>query len=538
MKTSNLEKLNISLQDVIFKHGTYFDLNNVLDTNETDFYKLIFEFTDLGLNEEIKEENSVKIDIYKSIFNKLLKIEKFQIEFNNVLLQNKEKFFSLKNFNIVYYLLCYFKDQIHVFTELSTNATTKTINEDSNSIIKYITDAIVNFVLDKNSLIHFVCVEIYFEIDRIIIHENIIFESFSLKNLLDYMYKMSKDNSVIIIRLLDFIFRMIDYYNSYKQKNISINEENEINLKIKEYLKILSSKFFVYDLLKQLAFIEVLEVNLSNYDVILEIIQDIDFFNNLNTIENNSSSSVQSLIRKFNYFLSKFYAGYQNNNLAFPSSLLKNLLGISIQISEETKNFHFMSTIYENLFHNVKFFKFLKENSDPEKFDFLSESIMMLVNCYCQTDYKIKISVMGSLTIMFSSGFKSKNDDKDNFEHFSKRLIKGINEKFSTIQNDSGDIMKFVQILYKDFQQHDFEEYEIIFLNLISSILLIDEYFYQVLSFFDLILYLLNKRVRESEVCEKKYSIVCQIYNSDIFRSKAQEKIIQHFKDYINSGVY
>ena len=70
-----------------------------------------------------------------------------------------------------------------------------------------------------------------------------LFESFSLKNLLDYMYKMSKDNSVIIIRLLDFIFRMIDYYNSYKQKNISINEENEINLKTFEIVSILEKYF-------------------------------------------------------------------------------------------------------------------------------------------------------------------------------------------------------------------------------------------------------------------------------------------------------
>lgn len=86
---------------------------------------------------------------------------------------------------------------------------------------------------------------------------------------------------------------------------------------------------------------------------------------------------------------------------------------------------------------------------------------------------------------MFQTGFKSKNDDKDCFESFAKKVILEMkNNSNMTNISDSTDVSIFIQTLYKDFQQHDFEEYEIVFLNLISAVLLIDEYFYQVKIYF------------------------------------------------------
>ena len=61
----------------------------------------------------------------------------------------------------------------------------------------------------------------------------------------------------------------------------------------------------------------------------------------------------------------------------------------------------------------------------------------------------------------------------------------------------------------------------------------------KLLSFFDFVLYILNRRLRPKEICDKKYKIIENITKSEIFNSgKIDDQFVKQFQNYIIKGPY
>jgi hypothetical protein len=57
----------------------------------------------------------------------------------------------------------------------------------------------------------------------------------------------------------------------------------------------------------------------------------------------------------------------------------------------------------------------------------------------------------------------------------------------------------------------------------------------KIVSFFDLLLYLLNRRTRPEEICEKKFQIIQKIHESELF-AKVEKSLSDQISNYVKRG--
>lgn len=566
MNISNYEKLNINIQSLIFEKKPFNEIDKALNDNNLDINKILNDLffinsltnnednisnADIDLsNKNIDNVNLFhKVEIIKSIIFKLLKYNEYKILVTNYVINNKINIPIIKNPNTITFIINFFIDN---FTDiLDKNIKYKDYyNFDTKELFTVLKLYLKVFLLNINTGVHNLSVKGIFKIkDKLLKYKdnNLNIENslnnFDLKEFIFYIEENRGNNSVYLVRYVDFLLKFS--YRLHSKKN---NCEEELSF-IMNKLTGIFNNFFELDILTQLSMIDILENYLSLFNLLSSIINIIDFFNNINN--NTSILESERLTRKYNYFLSKLYASLSinynngtfinNNNYIFDNKLLKNMLCVSLQVFEETEDYNFMIAVFINTFHNINIYNFLMNKENNVNYNFLENILYFIINSYNKHDYKIKILVLELLTQIFSnSNFFKNNKDIDNqtylnFKSFIFDLFKCYNNK---INDNNTNITCFIQNIYSDFQTHDFEEYELIFLNCLESMFSINELLYPMLCNFELVLYLLNKRDKEKSICEKKFSIIKQISENKLFKEKAHEEVVNQFNDYLKSGIF
>jgi hypothetical protein len=270
-----------------------------------------------------------------------------------------------------------------------------------------------------------------------------------MNSLILYMENLKGDDSIILIRELEIILKYLEI----------VREDPEIE----EYLKKISQGFFDYDLLTDLTFLDTIEKNVNDEKIVKIILSSINFFQLLALGQEISDE----ILRKMMFTLSKFYAAKILNEI----STIKNFLGVSLQYYEENsskgkEDVYFIVSVILNTFHNRDIFNFLMDPNNNSQIDFLSKIIDIIVNTYYNPDPKVKQHVLEVISIIGNSEIPSV---------ISEQFLKKILNKFYFYQFDkypSSEVEAYaflVDKLYKDFRTHDFEEYELQFLDTIQS---------------------------------------------------------------------
>lgn len=590
MDQYKLEKISIQLQDAVFKKQDYLSLNKILDDNETNLNNIVLEMMSLNLSQ------SNKFDVYKSILSRLFTKEEFKKEFDALILSNKESIALIKNEKIIDYIIPYITSRYQKFI-VEFKHEKASVNDDYKieSLLTKISEfgKVVNllykvFIFNETIIAHCSVVNSLLFLHEFLVNDGIIsivlvsnnddndschinssFNELSFKNIdfyfyLNYFYENINSNTTYLARFFDMLMKFYSKNKELLLKNNNYDYQLSKDISLINHFNNLLINFFSYDDLTKLILIEIIENMIEDSKLTNYIITKIDFFNKLNTLEGNNNGTFQHLLRKYLYFLSKFYGSLRNKTgiivveEVFSKALLKNTISISLQHSEETGNMEFITSIFSNIFHNIQIFSFLLDSETNKNFDFKNEVInILIVNYYSEKDYKNKISTMHAFTNMFnpnhgcSDKITYKEEDVNSHMKFLDVFLKefyfvytGKKNISSSDVKDKDDVINlsevsfFVLRLYKDFQTHDFEEYESSFLDVLSAMICIEKFVYSALMNFDLTLYLLNKRSKEKIICEKKYLIIEKIYASEVFKQKAQEEIVKQFREYIRNGVY
>ena len=175
---------------------------------------------------------------------------------------------------------------------------------------------------------------------------------------------------------------------------LKLNSNDEI---AESFLRKLSAstEFFHYDILTQLTFLDTIENKISESKFVSLILKEINFFQ---TLQQGTVEVSNVLLRKFLYTLSEFYGGKLISDANYTT---KNLFAISIQYHLDNYNENnFMISIFANAFHNHEIFAFLMDPTNNTQFDFLSNTIRILVENYYHTDPKIIEQILDILTII------------------------------------------------------------------------------------------------------------------------------------------
>lgn len=568
LSEQSIEKLNNEIQTLIFNKSDYSSMSSLLNSKQLSLQILITELFNSSTT------NNKQSDILKSVLLKLLSYTQYIYEFFGILIKYKDSVYLIKDKELVIFILNVYDKNRMLFFKSSSGIS---VSNEKNDVL---------FLYSKDELYDFI--DIYVKVN--IIHESPlvykhVFSCFlkerlekskvdnksflEIRPFLNYYREAIINNSVYTIRYLEMMLeiyvRIIKVYSSHEVSDLS-------EFIYKEIIDI-GNFFFLYDNLTKLTILDLLESFLSEKEFIIKIIESIQFYSKINQF-NDDSLFFNKVIRKYNYFLSKLYASISNLTLSesetvFPSKELKNLLSLSYQISVDNKDNNdldcFIFSVYENIFHNENIFIFLESTQNHS---FTYEIFSIIYNSYTSFDYKVKSAVLDCMKYIFLPKFDenynsnhpffesnqtNSNQNKENIQFCNWLLLnfkaysQGKNSNltpFNSILNDkySDEIESsksfFIDLIYKDFQKHDFEEYEIVFLNFLLCMFHINEYMYSILCNFEVLLYLLNKRCKKKQVCELKYSIISYVNTSSFFKEKAIEEIKKQFNDYVRSGVY
>ena len=196
------------------------------------------------------------------------------------------------------------------------------------------------------------------------------------------------------------------------------------------------------------------------------------------------------ILRKTMYCLSKFYAAKILNDI----TLLKNLLAISIQNVEENKNGnYFILTVILNLFHNRDIFTFLMDSNNNSQFNFLKNILEILILNFFNHDVKIKQQVLEIISIFTNFSMPSLSQEQFLKNFLSEMYVYQMGNK---PLNETDTFSFFVDRLYKDFKTHDFDEFELQFLDTVLNMITFEPLLKKVINNFDFLLYLLNRRLK------------------------------------------
>ena len=203
----------------------------------------------------------------------------------------------------------------------------------------------------------------------------------------------------------------------------------------------------------------------------------------------------------------------------------------SLGYFDDTSDYNFICSIWQNLFHNEGFY-FLLLGEFKETF--LERITRNIVESYSYYDPNVKSLILELFVIMFD--FKVPSISHDNYvKYFLQMFYKNVMNKDTNNENEVNEV--FISTLYKDFKTFDYEEYEYIFLLAIKSILSYDPLYKKAVNYLDLDLYLLNRRVKKNEICELKYEVI-NIIIKNTNSGEIEKNLLAQFNKYLNKGVY
>ena len=337
-----------------------------------------------------------------------------------------------------------------------------------------------------------------------------------IDNLLDYLNTViTTYDSIYLLRKLEIILA----YMSIMYPNNTPKSEMEMEKMFSDFIK--------YDLLTQLAFLETIEQDINKEDILM-IGQPIkNFFNE------NIMSLPEEVLRKLLFTFSKFYA---RNILTKEIKLVKNTLAISFQYYDDTKRTDFICPIILNVFNNENIYTFLMDSANNVQFEFLNRINDIIVENYIKSDPHIKMDLLE----IFAKIFLYKESNWNMQESYINELLRILykNNKGKDAKNDNEAISDFVDGLYNDFKRFDLPDYEVCFLQCVHCMILNKKLSQLVLSNFELVLYLLNRREKPKEVCMEKYNLIKDIVNkSDLIKLMSKEFASQ-FEGYMSKGPY
>jgi len=446
------------------------------------------------------EENS---DLILSIFEKLLKWPEIKNDFILVILSlsESENILLIKSPNVKKYLIRFIAHNLNTF---------------NNKNILY--TLLKLYLLDENSGVYENSLKML--ISLLQTEQGKVFaESHNwTENLLNYLEIMKENNSIILIRELEIVLELL-----------KLNSNDEIAESVLRKLSA-CSQFFNYDILTQLTFLDTIENKISESKFVSLILKEINFFQ---TLQQGTVEVTNVLLRKFLYTLSKFYGG----KLISDTNTIKNLFAISIQYFVDNYNENnFIISIYTNTFHNHEIFVFLMDPNNNTQFDFLSNTIRILVENYYHTDPKIIEQILDILTII--GNFRVPSLIQEQF--YVKFLRSFYFYEFNKNPIDDSESLKFFfNKLYKDFRTHDFEEYEQHFLDCIFSVISFQPILRIALSHLDYILYILNRRNKPQDICEKKFQVIEYMHKNSFGNEENVEKnLSEQFAKYISKGPF
>ena len=216
------------------------------------------------------------------------------------------------------------------------------------------------------------------------------------------------------------------------------------------------------------------------------------------------------------YTFSKFYA---RDILNEDIKLIKNTLVLSFQHYDDHKeNIDFICPILSNVFMNPTIFDFLLNPSNNTQFDFMNNIMDIIVNHYLLYDLHIKQNILEVLAnvFMYSEQYSTKQDE----------FIMKLFSKFKHSKTNN------------DFKKHDLPEYEYMFLLYVRVMISNPKMSKIVLSHFEFVLYLLNRRDKPKEVCEVKFNIINDVVTKSNLTQLMSQEFQNQFISYIHKGPY
>ena len=500
-----IQKNLFEIQDLLFNNKS---LNEALDHLKESNISLenIFKIF-------ILDENEGKINLIISLINVLLKFKGFNELLINLILNEvhdnlNNNLFKIKSIEAKKYFLNIIKTDIKIF-----------IQENS-----FLIKLFKLYFLDKNTGIYEQSIKFFIFLLK---DENY---SIQIKNenfindIIEYLNTIILSNdSIYLIRKFEIILIFLNYDSS----NIKINNE----------LDKMCNDFINYDLLTQLSFLETMEDDILIENTVILTNPMKNFFN---------ASYIEILdnqcLRKLLFTFSKLYA---SNLLNFEIKLIKNIICISVQYYNDniSTGMDFISKIILNIFYNKNIFDFLLNNDNNIQFDFLENILNIINEIYSDPQPLGKINGLEIFSKIFE--FK-KNDNLNDLNAFNNvnennqiEFIKLLLKKITKISNNNElALNKFNELLYSDFKKRDLPDYELAYLNCIYSMLSSDLMLKSLLSNFDFVLYLLERREKPKEVCVAKFSINEEIIKHNEIMEKMNKEFYNQFINYVNKGPF
>lgn len=381
------------------------------------------------ISNDQKEDYNQQTDTILSILEKLCRIDVFKNEFIGLLITYGENtFFNISSHIVKKFIINFISQNIEAFYK-------------QNFLYKFIKI----YCADENPGVYDNTLILIFNMFKNEKYKSFLEENKFIIELILYFDSMNK-NSIILIRELDLII-----------KYLNIGKEN--SKEVLEFLQKISSNFFNYDILTQLTLMDLLEKEISNENTISFVIKEINIFQKLGEGDDIDNQ----ILRKCMYSLSKLYAKKMLND----DKLLKNLIVISTQYYNENKSeTFFIISVIQNLFYNNEIFTFLTNPENNSQFNFLENILEIITEIFYNHDPKLKTQVLEIISLIGNFQIPSLAQ-----EQFLKKLITKLYVwDYNKQPNSENELFQFIiDKLYKDFKLHDYEEYELQFLDTLLS---------------------------------------------------------------------
>lgn len=336
-----------------------------------------------------------------------------------------------------------------------------------------------------------------------------------IENIIEYLNNIILANdSIFLIRKFEVILKyvIVVYPN---QSDIST-----------QVLDKMTSLFYTYDILTQLAFLETIESNIVSSDI-LNILKPASYLINSDVMDLPAQT-----LRKLLYTFSKFYAA----DILSELRLIKNTLAISFQYYQDTKMADFICPIILNVFFNRKIYDYLMDSAINSQFNFKENINEMIIENYFNHDPNIKMQVLEVFQRMFSFPKEGNQIQELYIRDFVKVFIGKLYNELE-VKNEEDALTEFANKLYQDFKKHDLPEYEEQYLNCLMSFTSNTKTLKALLSDFDFVLYLLNRREKPQNVLLCKLNLIEAITKSTVFNDMSSE-FSNQFTNYVKRGAY
>ena len=319
-----------------------------------------------------------------------------------------------------------------------------------------------------------------------------------IDDLKEYLEIASEENGTCLLRYFDFLILT-----------------NKHNITYESIVQLFKS-FFIQDDLTKLALIAVTEEQIETLQKYLpEIIKQINYFEFFQ--EYNLSEEVT---KRYMIFLSKIIAF----GVEIEEKILKNVIALTYQLyqdkRESSEDYSFAFVISCNLLSSELLAKFVMSDENNKQFNFKNAIIDIIENAVVVSDPKTKINGLEILSFVFG------NILEDSLM-FAKEIQQFLVESMGT--------KSLFAYLNTDFKKHDYEEFEEAFLSF-CIVFSTREESAEMLSEYNFILYLLNRRNRPSTICQKKYDVVGHLTKSKAFENLDKD-LRNQFIAYLNKGV-